>query len=249
MAPSPSHSIFAAAFLANLPNLRKSGAFSDFTITCDGSTYKVHKIVLSTLSRYFETMFSSGFKEAQENSVDLQEDKSYIVDAMMEALYDGDYTYENDDDLAESEDMFHAKVYAIADKYDIPNLKTIAYEHFVRTFAIKESTVREIAETIEYIYDSTPESDRRLRDIVVHIAADRALEFYRCPEFEAMAGNVSEFCNDLAKRLGVKQELWGGGKKPLLPITCSKCSNEFSSSRRGSNGGVYCPCCGLRNRE
>lgn len=141
------------------------------------------------------------------------------------------------------------QVYAIADKYDIPKLKTLASEHFVRSFASTESTVRDIAETIEYVYDSTPENDRRLRDVVVHIAADRTSELYRCPEFEKMAGHVSEFCNDLAKRLGVKQELWKGGKKPLLPISCATCSNEFSSSRRGRTGAVYCPCCGQKNTE
>ncbi|QDS67630.1 hypothetical protein FKW77_004415 [Venturia effusa] len=236
MATKPSFNIFAAELLANLPNLRISGAFSDFTITCDTSTYHVHRLVLSTHSGYFSTLFSSDFKEAKENSINLEDDRSYIVDAMIEALYDGDYAYENDDDLAELEDMFHAKVrtqpedelesairsalarksslrtprdafqqrrvYALAEKYNIPNLKNLACEHFVRTFAITESSVRDMAETIEYVYDSTPESDRRLRDVVVHVAADRTSEFYRCPEFETMAGNVGEFCNDLAKRLG-----------------------------------------------
>ncbi|KAE9973043.1 hypothetical protein BLS_003780 [Venturia inaequalis] len=220
MASRSAHNIFADDLLANLPNLRSSGVFSDFTITCDDSIFNVHKLILGSHSGYFATMFASGFKEAQENSVVLEEDKSYIVDAMIEALYDGDYIYENDDDLMESEDMFHAKVYAIADKYDVPKLKILASEHFVRSFATAESTVRDIAETIEYVYDSTPESDRCLRDIVVHIAADRTSDFYRCPEFEAMAGTVSDFCNDLAKRLGVKQELSEGWKKPLLPITC-----------------------------
>ncbi|RDI79596.1 hypothetical protein Vi05172_g10430 [Venturia inaequalis] len=241
MASRSAHNIFADDLLANLPNLRSSGVFSDFTITCDDSIFNVHKLILGSHSGYFATMFASGFKEAQENSVVLEEDKSYIVDAMIEALYDGDYIYENDDDLMESEDMFHAKVYAIADKYDVPKLKILASEHFVRSFATAESTVRDIAETIEYVYDSTPESDRCLRDIVVHIAADRTSDFYRCPEFEAMAGTVSDFCNDLAKRLGVKQELSEGWKKPLLPITCTKCSNEFSSSRRGPSGLEHTP--------
>lgn len=35
--------------------------------------------------------------------------ESWIVDAMMEALYNGDYTYDHDD-VSESEALFHAKV-------------------------------------------------------------------------------------------------------------------------------------------
>lgn len=133
----------------------------------------------------------------------------------------------------------------IAEKYDVQKLKSLACEHFIRTFAVAtELEISEVAEIIEYIYENTPESDRRLRDLVVNLAADRASEFYRCPEFEEMAGRVKDFCNDLAKRLAFNQELWKGGKKPLLPITCAKCRNVFSSFKRGAGGALLCPCCG-----
>lgn len=62
MAPDAPYNAFAADLQANLPTLRSLGKFSDFTITCDGATYKVHKFLLSTHSSYFATIFNSGFK-------------------------------------------------------------------------------------------------------------------------------------------------------------------------------------------
>lgn len=62
MASDTSHNVFAADLMANLPALRNSSEFSDFTITCDGSTYHVHKLILGTHSKVFARMFRSGFK-------------------------------------------------------------------------------------------------------------------------------------------------------------------------------------------
>lgn len=134
--------------------------------------------------------------------------------------------------------------------YDIQQLKNLACDHFTRTFAIgADLELNDLADTIEYIYKSTPEADRRLRDIVVHIAADRASEFYRCPEFTEMAGSVNDFCNDLAQRLGVNQDLLKEVKVPLLPISCETCGNAFNSSKRGGGGALFCPCCGRIQTE
>lgn len=41
--------------------------------------------------------------------MDLDDNKSYIVDAMIEAVYNGDYMYDHED-VVESEALFHAMV-------------------------------------------------------------------------------------------------------------------------------------------
>lgn len=132
--------------------------------------------------------------------------------------------------------------------YDIKRLKTLACEHFLRAF-VNESDVKDMAAIIEYVYSSSPTSDRRLRDIIVTVAADRILEFYRCAEFEDMAKRNNDFSNDLNKTLGHIQELLRENSTPLMPIVCTKCKNGFSSSKRGAGGSVYCPCCGHLNGE
>lgn len=42
--------------------LQETGLFSDFTITCKGHTFKVHKTVLYTQSEYFRKLLTGPFK-------------------------------------------------------------------------------------------------------------------------------------------------------------------------------------------
>lgn len=39
-----------------------SGDFSDLTVKCQDDTYKVHKVVLASQSRFFEAAVSNGFQ-------------------------------------------------------------------------------------------------------------------------------------------------------------------------------------------
>ena len=77
---------------------------------------------------------------------------------------------------------FHvnAQMYSIADKYDIPRLKKEAagkfdaailemMENRSRKTRTGTSLLEEMMEAIPYIYSSTPDEDRRLRDIVAEI--------------------------------------------------------------------------------
>lgn len=41
---------------------QETGLFSDFTITCKGHIFKVHKTVLYTQSQYFRTLLTGPFK-------------------------------------------------------------------------------------------------------------------------------------------------------------------------------------------
>lgn len=54
------------------PSLLASGSLSDFTITCAGKSYKVHRVLLMCHSEYFKTCFEGQFKEAREDTIDLK---------------------------------------------------------------------------------------------------------------------------------------------------------------------------------
>lgn len=45
-----------------LTRLFRSGTLSDFDIVCGGKTYKVHKVMLYSQSKYFGKVFSGNFK-------------------------------------------------------------------------------------------------------------------------------------------------------------------------------------------
>ena len=75
---------------------------------------------------------------------------------------DEDEEYETDD----SNLLNHTRVYALAEKYDVPALKELARSKFEMAMACFYDSP-EFADAIEEVYCSTIDSDRGLRDIVL----------------------------------------------------------------------------------
>lgn len=73
-----------------------------------------------------------------------------------------DCEYETDD----SHLLSHTRVYALAEKYDIPALKSLARHKFEMAMACYYDSP-EFADAIEDVYCSTMDNDRGLRDIVL----------------------------------------------------------------------------------
>lgn len=73
---------------------------------------------------------------------------------------------EEEEESAESHLVLHTKVYALAEKYDVPSLKQLAKSKFEMAMACYYDSP-EFAEAIEEVYCSTIDSDRGLRDIVL----------------------------------------------------------------------------------
>lgn len=72
------------------------------------------------------------------------------------------------DTLPETEShlLLHTRVYALAEKYDIPTLKSLAKRKFEMEMACFYDSP-EFAEAIEDVYCSTIDTDRGLRDVVL----------------------------------------------------------------------------------
>lgn len=66
----------------------------------------------------------------------------------------------------ESHLLLHTRVYALAEKFDIPGLKDLAKSKFEMAMACYYDSP-DFAEAIEEVYCSTIDSDRGLRDIVL----------------------------------------------------------------------------------
>ena len=62
--------------------------------------------------------------------------------------------------------LLHTKVYALAEKYDIPSLKRLAREKFEVAMACSYDSP-DFAHAIEHVYCSTLDTDRGLRDVVL----------------------------------------------------------------------------------
>jgi len=81
---------------------------------------------------------------------------------------ESDYDSYSDDDESDDESylLLHTRVYALAEKYDIPSLKQLARSKFEMAMACHYDSP-DFAEAIEEVYCSTIDSDRGLRDIVL----------------------------------------------------------------------------------
>ena len=78
--------------------------------------FKCHKHILASRSSVFRSMFTSGLAEAVEGTVRIKDFEPSIVESMLKFLYSGRV---EDGVLEKSAD----KLVAIADKYDLSELK------------------------------------------------------------------------------------------------------------------------------
>ncbi|KAH7110418.1 hypothetical protein B0J13DRAFT_570183 [Dactylonectria estremocensis] len=173
----------------------EGGIYSDLKITCGGKEYPVHKVLLCTRSSFFKKACDSAFKEGESNTIDFLEDDTEAVDSMICYVYNGYYPrtelvtmgpkIENLNSTWKIEEFgeatlglqieyltLHAKVYALAEKYEVSGLKEMALRNF-KFIADGEACSRaEFSDACEIAYTTTIDSDRELRDAAVKALYD-----------------------------------------------------------------------------
>lgn len=87
-------------------------------------------------------------------------------DSESDCEYEDDEADEYESTEDESHLLLHTRVYALAEKYDIPNLKVLAKRKFEMAMACYYDAP-EFADAIEEVYCSTVDTDRGLRSIVL----------------------------------------------------------------------------------
>jgi hypothetical protein len=113
------------------------------------------------------------FKEGSERKIELKEDLTSTVNRMVYYFYNFDY-YSGIDSTkpAEAKPLLalsvHIQMYSIADKYDVPGLRTLAYEKFKAIISGPDATCR-LLEYATYVINKLqlPEPDTALRDLLV----------------------------------------------------------------------------------
>ena len=148
----------------------------------------MHRVVLCTWSSFFKNACKNGFKvchhritsrkknipltsvkEGASKTIDLKEDDPDIIGKMICFCYNHDY-----DGLVLTLDgengslMIHAKMYSIADKYDISLLKDLAKNKFKEDIQGQLRPER-LVTLIETVYENTVPSDRGLRDCLTSV--------------------------------------------------------------------------------
>ncbi|KPI40328.1 uncharacterized protein AB675_7477 [Cyphellophora attinorum] len=159
--------------------LLEYGQFSDLTITCQGTTFKVHKFVLVTKGGdFFKHAICSGFRESQSSVIDLPEDEPEIITRLLSHLYTGSYAEHllkeasgGDDDARVDADaiLLHVKMFAVAVKYGIKSPRDAARKAFVANFTARETDMSNVLPlVIKAVYSTTAPDERELRDLCTY---------------------------------------------------------------------------------
>lgn len=113
------------------------------------------------------------FKEGAECKIELKEDLTSMVDHTVYYFYHFDY-YNGVDSTKPTEAKpwpalsVHIQMYSIADKYDVPGLRTVALEKFNASISGRDATWGILTNaTLAINKLQLPESDTALRDLLV----------------------------------------------------------------------------------
>ena len=148
-----------------------SEKYSDLTVTTQDRSFKVHKAIVCSQSRVLAAMCDSGFKESSTSILRLEHDDPVTVERMLKFLYIGNYDYGIFHSLECHDLMADTLVYSIADKYDIEWLKEIVKAKFEGP-ARRLWSCKDYPAVIAKVFDTTPDTDMGLRDIVGKVCAD-----------------------------------------------------------------------------
>ncbi|KAK5137609.1 hypothetical protein LTR08_007904 [Meristemomyces frigidus] len=204
----------AANFLKNIQN-RYNSAFSDFTIKSDrGMLYNVHRHIITNHSRYFARLCHGDFQEAKSRIVTLHDDPPQAVQLMVEFFhtfdYNADSTYIHGNDTTKPAVLvLHAMVFTIADKYEIPDLKTHALRKLQakaneRVADYAEFASGPCAQLVAYVYTHAPPHDDSLQRAAVGLwtrANNDLVHHTSKGDMERLVSEYPVFGADLIKQM------------------------------------------------
>ncbi|KAK3624222.1 hypothetical protein LTR56_021158 [Elasticomyces elasticus] len=150
-----------------------NGLFSELVVVCGNKSFNVHKNVLYAMSPVFRKMLSGGFKEANQASITLEHDEPDIIASMLHFFYSGEIlsaataATTADQNTIKAEGSYIVKVYAIADKYDVPSLRAQATAQlpYMLRLERKQHQIKDLVTTIRAIDEHT--ADNTLWKIVI----------------------------------------------------------------------------------
>lgn len=133
---------------------------------------------------------------------------------MLGFLYYRNYDSNGYSDPIKSSCEFHVRVYAIAEEYQIEGLKDMAKEK-CRDTSWESEPDKNFGNVVRLVYESTPNTVRGLRDVIVDIAS-RHIQSLLAEEgtFEEALENVSGFGADMTRKMS---STYRPGKKRTFP--------------------------------
>ncbi|KAI5460315.1 hypothetical protein BGZ63DRAFT_454618 [Mariannaea sp. PMI_226] len=194
-----------------LPELLRTGKYSDVTLICEDRAYLLHKAIICTQSPVLETALTGNFQEAITNTYTIGGFDLPIVQAMIDFMYLNDYSLDVDATMAKkgSEELLsvdyervlaHMQVNSIGDYFGITKLQDHANMHirsiFEGPFSFAAGPYAQIA---LQAWKST--GDDELHEMIAQLGAaniELLTELSEFPSLDMMSGflaKVLRYCS------------------------------------------------------
>jgi speckle-type POZ protein len=151
---------------------------------------------------------------------------------MLNFMYLFNYDASGGDQARASPMIFNAKVYSIADKYDVVALKSQAKEKFEKA-AESCWNMEDFPPAISEVYSSTPATDRGLRGLVVDISYTHIDALLARQDFRNVLEETVGFAADVTQLIA----------SSFKEYKCPNCANRWKAVLSGGST-YYCVRCG-----
>ena len=179
-------------------------------------------------------------QESVDGAIRLEGDDVSAVEAMLQFMYTFDYDASSSAENTSSPMVFNVKVYSIADKYDVPALKSQAKQKFKTTVETCWD-MDDFPYAVAQVYNSTPSVDRGLRDVVVAVACKHTSQLLSKQGFRDVLEDTVGFASDIAQLLAKSQERCES--RSQNKYRCPNCGKQWEAVLP-STGSYYCIYCG-----
>ena len=188
-------------------------------------------------------------QEGQSKKIELKEQSPHLASRMLQHLYTFDYpghkmSIGDDEESSHVSELHtHAQMYAIGDEYDIHDLKEEALWKFEKAMEANKGLSDELTYVIKVIptvYETTPDSDRGLRDLVVAFGVSNLERMQGLPEFKStailvpiyMTEVLPGFFNELEEKKNKRCHRWIcpeclGLQWDFSSVACRSCAFEM----------------------
>uniref|UniRef100_A0A0N5CIH4 BTB domain-containing protein n=1 Tax=Strongyloides papillosus TaxID=174720 RepID=A0A0N5CIH4_STREA len=175
---------FTSTFVNDIGSMLDSGHFFDCIVKVGDDSIKVHKDVLSSRSSVFKAMFVSSLSESQSSIIEISDFRYEVVREMINYIYK--------DSTSELQQMA-IEILAIADKYNLEGLKTMAEQSLCNTL--------DIGTVLEYFKISEMYAAKGLKRNCLEFLRNNAPDIINTDDWNAFVRECPELVTDLCKNL------------------------------------------------
>jgi BTB/POZ domain len=112
---------------SSVTNLLANNSLTDVTLKVKEKELKAHRVILAATSPVFQAMFQEGYKEHEDNYVNIQDIDSDVFEVFLRFLYSGE---------VDKLDEMYLDLFAAADKYDVQPLREICLQHMAKNISV-----------------------------------------------------------------------------------------------------------------